>query len=68
MGDSSWGFKAPLNPPQGGTLESEYTTSPIDKKTLALSESKNPPWGAGGLSPLGGRGAWLLSHHIYFPP
>jgi 23S rRNA (uracil1939-C5)-methyltransferase len=35
--------KAPLNPPQGGTLESDYTTTPIDKKTFVLSESENPP-------------------------
>ena len=35
--------EAPLNPPQGGTLESDYITVPIDKKTLALSGSENPP-------------------------
>jgi len=35
--------EAPLNPPQGGTLDSDYTTTPMGKKTLALSDSKNPP-------------------------
>ena len=44
--------KAPLNPPQGeaspnpskgGALDSDYISTPIDKKTFVLSESENPP-------------------------
>lgn len=41
--------KASPNPSEGGVLDSDDKTSPIEKKTLDLSETRNPP--------LGGRGA-----------
>ena len=45
--DLEWGVKvpsqAPLNPPQGGTLDSE------SKKTTTIANAKNPPLGGGGL-------------------
>jgi tRNA-2-methylthio-N6-dimethylallyladenosine synthase len=48
----SYYYQAPLNPPQGGTLDSDNSTIFIEKKTTSfLSETKNPLSGGRGASP-----------------
>ena len=52
---------APLNLRRGGgTLDSDYTAILMDKKTLALSESENPPSGGRGAGAFTG---WMLLNY-----